>query len=204
MATSYPSSKQSQPAVPTSGDKLSSPDHLTDTVTLWDTVEAIQDELLSGTYRADDTPVVMLAGAFGTAAGGPSFSTYPANRAAGWLLDAAASERLWASTVLPASWTTMTITLVWANAGAGSGDVNFVTYYGSGAAGTDLGTLPSSVTVIDTAGSAGVLVHSTTSAVSVPNPGGLNAIAPNRNGPAGSDTLTNDCALYAVILQKAS
>jgi hypothetical protein len=172
------------------------------------TVTALKAEL-DAQYAplAATNTIVMTANDFLSVTGSPAIGQLPINRAAGWLFDASTAERVWGITFIPAHWATMTITFVWANASTGAGDVVLRAYWGTGANGTNLNTesvarvTGVTATAVTTAG---VVVQSSTSAVTVTNPGGVNFIHPHRNASDAADTLANDCVLYGVVLTRAS
>lgn len=159
---------------------------------------------LAAQYAPLVTTLDLPARSFGAASGGPADGASPANRASGWAFDASNIERVWRLVAIPSHWTTATATVIWTNGGAGAGDVVWSVYYGSGAEDVDVSTLPPSASVTDTAGTAGVIKYATTAAFSVPNSGGLNAVAVHRSATNGADTLANDAVFYSLILTRAS
>lgn len=129
MATNFPSSKQSQPSVPSPGDKLSSPNHLDDTTTLWDTLEAVQDQLLSGTYRANTEPVTVPVGSLEVRSGATKTNT---NSTPVYSFAAGANQAIYGQADLPSNWNTVEYEIVWTNLGTDTAndvswrpDINF-------------------------------------------------------------------------------
>lgn len=163
---------------------------------------------LNGQYAplGDSETIVLTANNFEISSGSPALGPAPGNRQRAWLFDASTGERVQAMAWLPASWATVDITIVWANAGAsGSGDnVAWRFYYDDAPAGFDFnGFWAAAASITNAAGTQWIAQYATSAGVAVPT-GQLLTIAVDRNAVDAADTLAQDVAFYALILTKAS
>ena len=134
------------------------------------------------------------AAALGTVGGG---------RVAAWLLDAATSEAVATTFVVPSWWSNnMRATVLWCNAGAGAGNVVFSLNYVTIAPGNTLntaGTSTGNFTV--TAGLQDVQVNSVAPVSLAVTPGQTLYMRMFRIGGDAADTLANDCGFLGLYLE---
>lgn len=117
-----------------------------------------------------------------------------------WLMDAAATEIIAATTMVPSSFANVKIELYWTNAGAGSGDVVWRASLDSKA---DAGTLANPSTLADntiTAPAQTVLKVSTLVASQAVDATKVLDFEIIRIGGNAADTLANDAGVIGVLL----
>lgn len=128
-----------------------------------------------------------------------------ADRVNVFLLDAAATEDLGYSEVVPPEWQTVSVTLVWANSAASVGDVRWTvtwTVAGDSESGvTQTGT--SSATDAAPATAAPLKYTLTAPSIAVA-PGKVLVVRVRRSATDAADTLANDAGLVGAIITKVS
>lgn len=150
--------------------------------------------------------IVVPPNAFGVVTGGPAIANYPSGRKSAWLLDATTTERIDAPIWLPAGWTEVDVTVVWCNAGAGSGNVALAATMGAMAPTANLADFPNAaggdtLLVTATASTAGRAVHTTISLDGLTDDT-ITTLWVERQGAQAADTLANDIAVQAVYLSR--
>lgn len=107
-----------------------------------------------------------------------------------------------ASVRVPSVWTNAQIRVLWANAGAGSGDVVWTFNAQATAVGADISAINSlSPNVTTTAGAQDILVA--TVSPSFATSGGMVRIKISRGGTSGSDTLANEVNVIGAFIEQA-
>lgn len=125
-----------------------------------------------------------------------------------WRLDAAAEESVTAFIDIPEHWATYHIDLLWANSGAGAGDVSWRVDNGNVEPGGSItsGNLNTAVTA--TAGAVDVLMStrlkSNQGAPTAGASSGVGALRIVRQAADAADTLPNDASIVGLRLTKAS
>jgi hypothetical protein len=127
----------------------------------------------------------------------------PALAGYGWQMDPSSNEAVRFYMYVPAHWTTYDLDIVWANSGAGSGDVQWTMYAGSAEQGDDVSSL-TALSFVDTAGAQNIAQQIRLGVTVNYGIGGMFEALLYRQADSVSDTLANDCALIGVILTRAS
>jgi hypothetical protein len=124
------------------------------------------------------------------------------NRWPAWMLDAASSEILgWASRI-PRDWNNLAIDVVWANAGAGSGDVVLRADVGFRTLGQTAATPGAGTPATVTAGAVNVIATTQLVATVGVTASAFAVIDLVRVGGDAADTLGNDIAVLGLILRR--
>lgn len=139
---------------------------------------------------------------FGSAALGNLGGT--TNRVAAMLMDAAATEIVGASALVPPGWNTVNVKLHWSNAGAGAGDVYWRARAVSKADTEDTNAGGSDTNTTATAPVANVLKITTILTGIAVEGNELLAIHLTRIGGDVADTLANDAGILGVAIERAT
>lgn len=153
---------------------------------------------------ATDEPVHAGSQEFIAAANAPSHDAATA-RLGMWFFDSgstASTEGVSAVVRLPPAWNTYAVKLLWANAGAGTGDVTWRIDRQSLVAGATVATPSSGTQVPLTAGAQNVIVESTVLTTGTNPANGTINVVLARVGSAVTDTLGNDAAMIALRFER--
>lgn len=168
-----------------------------------DTKESISVASTAQTESFGEVPIILGSSSFSANAGSPVIGQVGGTRRNGWLFDASSIEAVAGQILIPTFWgPRVKVTIVWANAGAGSGDVvwNFSTFNGSN--GDNLNAVDGGSGDVTITALAQDIQQNTVIASSLPvTPSDILYIKVIRQGTNGADTLPNDCCLLAVIVE---
>jgi hypothetical protein len=156
---------------------------------------------LSGTYQPLSTALWVGASAMEPWSGSPSIGGVGTAWSA-WLLDASVQEGVGGTVVIPTGWATYNVTLVWTNAGAGSGNCLLESFHDQAAPGDTLTFALVDVTVA--APAQNVLKETVLASGLACTPGQLTNVAMRRHANQAADTLGNDIGVLGIRLNKAS
>jgi len=155
------------------------------------------------TENFGEVPIILGSSSFSANSGSPVIGQVGGTRRNGWLFDASSIEAVAGQILIPTFWGPRAkVTIVWTNAGAGSGDVvwNFSTFNGSNGDNLNSGDGGSGdVTVI--APAQDIQKNTVISASLAVTPGDILYMRVIRQGTNVADTLPNDCCLLAVIVE---
>jgi hypothetical protein len=126
-------------------------------------------------------------------------------RLGGWQMAHGETSLISAAIRVPVGWNTMTVSVVWINLVANTGNVSFQVGWHEWVAGSQINTTPTSPTIGVAAANAtpGIVVVSTSAAQAV-QPSKTQTLRLGRNGSSGSDTLPNNILVLGATLTKAS
>ncbi len=162
-------------------------------------------DIVDGAFSGYAESIYLPPAAFYAAQGSPTVGTIASGRYPAWMLDASTTESVCATFPVPNGWATARITVLWANASSGSGNVVFSVGTAVVASGGTIGAETSSPGATATAGAQDVLVQTVCTGSTVTlTQGSILIMRVKRDGSNGSDTLANDCALLGVRLEKVS
>lgn len=120
-----------------------------------------------------------------------------------WSFDPATEELIYASVRIPRQWQKVNVRILWANSGAGSGDVVWKAEFNGLGVGGSLGSAPEYVaTTTETAGAQDVLVESVLESGVFLADGEWLSLALGRAAANAADTLANDAAIVAVTIER--
>lgn len=145
-------------------------------------------------------PIFLASADWESNSGSPALGTSGGGRRTVWLLDGAgATEVLQAEVYTPfaGKWQP---TIIWHNAGAGSGDVHLTLDWVSRGAGETLNTAGTGIVVTPTAGAQDIPVHTAFGSEITSQTGELLYLRIIRTSGDASDTLANDIGIVGVIL----
>lgn len=141
------------------------------------------------------------AGDFAAGTGTPALGS-PASRTTSWLLDAAAVENVRGSWLVPSTWTTTEIKLVWT--AAATGDVRWQVAGGFlGNSATPADDIAATEVTASADATIGDIVHTTVIASVAVTPGPAH-LRVQRQATNGADTLAVDAQLIGVLITRVS
>lgn len=148
-------------------------------------------------------PIWLPANSFSGVTGSPAVAN--ANSNTPWYaMDAASIEAIARTVMIPSSWATTKVELLWANAAAGAGDVVWRLNSLSAGTGESVETAANSGDSTVTAGAQYIVVRTTLNAGLAYTPGEINLVKIQRRASDAADTLANDAGILGVLLTKAS
>lgn len=152
-------------------------------------------------YQPLDSRVWRPAADLTAVLGSPSFSV---TQFPGWSLDAAVTEEVGGTSIIPAGWATFDIDLWWTNEGAGAGDVRFTASYLARADGGTIASGYASASVTAIAPAEKVLKVTRLASGLAVVAAGLLSLSVAREGSNAGDTLPNDARVIGFMLRKAT
>lgn len=166
-----------------------------------DTNRFLSEDILSGTYRKDAAAIwVSPPGAISS--GSPALTTVQQLTPA-YTMDPDNIEGVCFGVWLPDSWSTYDVEFWWANAGTGSGDVEWGYLRKNITEGED-SSAASSSTIVDTAGSQNVTQRVTVATGVTNDADEMLSVLARRVASSSGDTLGNDAYFIGARLTKAS